>query len=243
MRKTPQEVFYEKQIEVFFEREYFHWITTKALKGLRGSRKVESELQVLENVGHLRFYFHRRNRYWRRKAAEIKRLVQQFSTPEFTAALGQQGELHIDAGLPTVGFHPRGMNVREFQGRVWTKTGHNLDRIFERDGIFYGTEIKNRLSYIERTEFDIKMRMCHELDLAPLFVARMMPKNYINDVFQAGGLVLIMKYQLYPLGFATLAKQVRERLQLPVDCPVRLQQGTLDRLLNAHQRKIARPSR
>jgi len=83
------------------------------------------------------------------------------------------------------------------------------------------------------------MQMCQELRLAPLFIARMMPKNYINDVFRAGGLVLIMGYQLYPLGFAALARQVRDRLQLPVDAPARLQQGTLQRLLNAHHRKLA----
>jgi len=130
----PEDVFYEKQIEIFFERKYFHWITTKALKELRELKKIESNLQALENVGNLRFYFHRHNRYWRRKAAEVKRLVRQFSAPEFTAALGQQGELHIDAGLPTVGFLPQGMNVREFGGRAWKKTDHNLDRVFERDG-------------------------------------------------------------------------------------------------------------
>jgi len=30
----PQEVFYSRQLEVLFEREYFHWVTNRALRKL-----------------------------------------------------------------------------------------------------------------------------------------------------------------------------------------------------------------
>ena len=42
---NPDEVFYEMQLEVLFEDEYFHWITTKALAQLRDSRKIGSSIQ------------------------------------------------------------------------------------------------------------------------------------------------------------------------------------------------------
>lgn len=108
----PEQVFYESQLAVRFEDRYFHWVTTRALKDLREGGKIGSELQELSPKVPLRFYFHRRNRYWKRRAGEIRKLVLQFSDQIFTSSLGVQGELLIDAGLPRVGFQPMAYNVR-----------------------------------------------------------------------------------------------------------------------------------
>jgi hypothetical protein len=234
--EQPDEVFYEMQLEVIFEDDYFHWITTKALARLRDGGKIHSSLEILPDVGTIRFYFNRKNRYWRRKAAEVKRLVQMFSRPNFTSALGNQGELLTDAGLSRVGFIEKARNVSEFNGLRWTASKHNLDRVFEKDGVLYGAEIKNRLSYISQNEFQIKSRMCEVLQLRPLFIARMMPKSYIYELFQQRGFALIMKHQFYPLAHEDFAREVRQRLHLPVDCPTRLADGTLQRLLKYHLR-------
>lgn len=236
IEENPGEVFYEMQLEVIFEHDYFHWITTKALAQLRDTRKIGSSLEVLKEVGRIRFYFHIKNRYWKRKAAEIRKLVEQFSEPAFTRALGNQGELLVDAGLPTVGFLPKARDANQFAGRQWTETKHNLDRIFEKDGVLYGTEIKNRLSYISQDELYTKLKMCEVLHLRPLFIARWMPKSYIYELFKRGGFALLMRFQFYPFGSESLAANVRERLKLPVDCPRRLEDGTLQRLLKFHDR-------
>jgi hypothetical protein len=169
-------------------------------------------------------------------------LVRLFSDQTFTSGLGVQGELLLDAGLPQVGFQPIDRNVRSWGGQTWTRTGHDLDRIFHRDGVYYGTEIKNRLGYIPQEEFRAKLEMCRELILTPLFVARMMPKTYIEDVRRAGGFSLIMKYQFYPVSHRALAQRVRAELGLPVDCPTRLQDSTLQRFLNWHNAKLSRDS-
>lgn len=236
---NPGEVFYEMQIEVLFENEYFHWITTKALARLRDSRKIGSSIAILKGVGRIRFYFHIKNRYWKRRAAEITKLVAQFSDPLFTSALGNQGEMLTDAGLPSAGFLPKARNANQFAGIQWAETKHNLDRIFEKDGVLYGTEIKNRLSYISRDEFHTKLRMCEVLRLRPLFIARMMPRSYVYELFERGGFALLMKFQFYPFGSEAFAATVRENLGLPVDCPKRLEDGTLQRLLKYHNRATA----
>jgi hypothetical protein len=134
---------------------------------------------------------------------------------------------------------------RAWEGRAWIKTNHDLDRVFQRDGINYGAEIKNRLGYIPQDEFDAKLRMCQALNLVPLFIARMMPKTYIDRVYRAGGFSLIMKYQFYPMSHRDLALRVKNELGLPVDCPARLQDATLYRFLNWHLAKLGRlsPSR
>lgn len=250
-QQQPGRVFYEKQIEVLLEKKLYHWITTKALRQLREAGEIRSELQNLYSPpasglqepppqNHIRFYFHKQNRYVRRQAEEIKRLVRQFTDQKFTNALGNQGELLVDAALPRAGFMPIGYNIQAHGERVWTATSHNLDRIFIRDGLTYGIEIKNRLQYISSAEWALKLKMCQHLGLIPLFIARMMPGSYIFHTMKAGGFCLIMGYQFYPLTHEQLAKTVREQLGLPVDCPLRLQDGTLQRLLNFHQQKLAK---
>lgn len=108
----------------------------------------------------------------------------------------------FDAALPTVNFIPVARNVNQYEGRQWTETGENLDRIFVRDGIAYGTEIKNTLDYIPRKEFHSKLKMCKVLGLRPLFIFRYAPKSYIWETIQAqaGGYCLIFQNQLYPHG-------------------------------------------
>jgi hypothetical protein len=46
------------------------------------------------------------------------------------------------------GFVLRGKTVASWNGKDWKQTGHNLDRIYERDRIADGVEIKNTLKYI-----------------------------------------------------------------------------------------------
>jgi len=139
-----------------------------------------------------------------------------------------------------VGFMPLAADVKSWGGRSWLQTNHDLDRVFVRDGIHYGAEIKNRLGYIAREELMVKLLMCKDMGLTPLFIARMMPKTYIEEVRRAGGFSLIMKYQFYPLSHRALATQIKAELELPVDCPARLQDSTLKRFLDWHEGKVKR---
>jgi hypothetical protein len=227
-------VFYGSQLEVIFEQQFFHWITIRALKELTDEGTLASELRILPDVGTIRFFRPKAHRYWRRQAAELMGLVQQFSAPAFTRALGEHGETMFDAALPTVGFLPTARKVRSYGGKSWSETGHDLDRVFERDGVAYGAEIKNTLSYISRDELRIKLGMCAHLGLRPLFIVRTAPKSYIELTRQQGGFTMVFRYQLYPFGQHEFARRVRETLTIPVDCPSRIADGTVQRFLKWH---------
>lgn len=237
---NPERVFYGRQIEVLLEKAYFHWITSRALRELVEEGTLKSETMALREGLHAKFYWAKGNRYWRRKANEIRKLIVEYSDPKFTKALGVQGELLFDAALPTVGFMPKGKDVREYKGKKWERTEHDLDRVFERDGEEYGTEFKNTLDYIDREELDTKLEMCKELGLRPLFIMRWTPKSYMKRIIDAGGIGLLFEYQLYPLGYEELAERVRGELALPVDCPVRIEDGTMQRLLKAHRKQTGK---
>jgi hypothetical protein len=234
-------VFYKQQLEVIFENDFFHWVTSRALSELVAEGHLAVEQEELPGVGMIMLFHATTHRYWRRQAQEVIALVSKFSAPAFTAGIGAQGETMFDASLPTVGFLPTARKVKAYDGNVWRETEHDLDRVFERDGIAYGAEIKNTLKYIPRHELTVKIKMCQHLGLRPLFIVRAAPKNYINEVRLLGGFTLVFKYQLYPFGQKAFADQVRESLRLPVDSPARMADGTMQRFLKWHLRTLEKP--
>jgi hypothetical protein len=236
----PREVFYQRQLQIIFEQTYFHWITSRALSELAAEGTIACEAETLPPTGTITFYRATTHRYWRRQAAEIIELVSQFSAQPFTEGVGAQGEMLFEAALGSAGFRTTARKVRTYGDKTWAETGHDLDRVFERDGVAYGAEIKNTLPYIPRDELYAKMGMCKHLGLRPLFVVRMAPKSYINDVRLEGGFTLVFKYQLYPFGQKAFADRVRARLRMSVDCPTRIADGTIQRFLNWHLRQLPR---
>src|SRR5580700_7822291 len=69
-RDDVKEVYYGRQIEVALEKEFFHWITNRALNELAGSGDIMVETDpTKEYAPH--FYWPRRHRYPRRQITEI----------------------------------------------------------------------------------------------------------------------------------------------------------------------------
>lgn len=252
-RERADDVFYERQLQVFFEDGLFHWVTSKALKELVEERRINTELVPLgyepESAGSalpgdwtvgatVRFFWSLKKRYWKRESVEILKLIREYSEPELTRSYGLQAEMLFDAALPKSGFIPVAEHTAEYRGKRWTASDHNLDRIFERDGIAYGVEVKNRLRYIDPKVLRIKLDMCAFLGLKPLFIARMMPKIYNYEIIaKRGGFALIFKYQLYPFHLGGFARKLRDRLGLPIDCPGAIEKGTTQRFLDWHLRE------
>lgn len=235
-----EQVFYKRQLQVIFEDRFFHWITDRALTELAAEGHIAEDTEAVPVIEHITFYRAKTHRFWKRQAAEIVGLVQRFSDPEFTRALGAHGEQMFDAALPRFGFMPVGTKVRSYGGKTWVETGHDLDRVFVRDGVAYGTEIKNTLKYMPRDELTAKLKMCKFLGLRPLFIVRFAPKSYNFGVFEQGGFTLVIKHQLYPFGQKRFADEVKARLRLPTDSPARINDGTIERLLKWHTASLAK---
>ena len=234
--KNPQQVFFSRQLEVQNEGQYFHWITNRAIRDLEAEGVILSETRPLVGGGTIKLLWHRRFRYYRRGAARLVQLVNEYSAPNIGAALGLQGEALVLEGFASIEFVMKGRDKNEYGGKSWTETEHNVDFIFERDGQAYGIEVKNTLGYMDRIEFETKIQLCRRIGVRPVFAARMLPKTWIKDLIDVGGFALILKYQLYPWAHRDLARTVRSELGLPVDAPRRLNEGTMKRFLSWHDR-------
>lgn len=191
---NPDEVFYEMQLEVLFEDRYFHWITSKALAELRDSRKIGSSIEPLREISRIRFYFHIKNRYWKRKASEVRKLVGQFSDPAFTSALGNQGEMLTDAALPSVGFLPKARNANEFGGIQWNVLSTTWIESSKKMEFSTARKLRTACRTFRKLSSTPKLQMCETLRLRPLFIARMMPRSYVFELFKRGGFALLMKF-------------------------------------------------
>lgn len=60
-----------------------------------------SHILPLTHQVQITFLRNKKFRYWRRKAAEIVKIVQQYSAPEFLMGLGERAETLFDIALPS----------------------------------------------------------------------------------------------------------------------------------------------
>lgn len=236
---SSQRLSYSTQIETSFEREFFHWITGKALLELGNSQQIK-RLSVPVQGQTINFYANRKHRYVQRELKTMLDALRRIFDPDFTHAIGRHGELMFDAALGRNGFRAEASNTNSWNGKTWEHTNHNLDRIVTKDGIAYGIEIKNTQNYIPRDELRIKIRLCQQLDVTPLFIMRFAPKSYMYEIQRSGGFGLLFEEQIYPWGHNSLLAEVRERLGLKVHCPRDVKEGDMQRLVNWHTRRLTR---
>ncbi len=233
-------LFYSTQLETFLERDFFHWITGRALLELATSSAVQrTRAEIRGNP--VNFYAHKQHRYWRREQSEMISVLERVFDPEFALAIGRHGELMFDAALGRAGFRAEAQNTNSWQGATWVNSNHNLDRIYTKDGRAYGAEIKNTQGYISRNELSIKLQICQELQVTPLFIMRFAPKSYIYNIIQAGGFALLFEDQMYPWGHSDLLRTVRETLGLKVAAPRDVKEGDIQRFVKWHSRGVQKP--
>jgi hypothetical protein len=161
--------------------------------------------------------WNRRHRYYKRDAGKLVGLIEEYANPNIGGAVGLHGEHMVLEGFAKREFVLRGRNTNEVRGKKWAASAHDLDFIFERDGIGYGVEVKNTLGYMDYGELTTKIKLCSQLGIRPVFVARMLPGNWITEIDAAGGFALILKYQLYPLAQAmsrSVLNEARQRLRI-----------------------------
>ncbi len=219
-KRTP---YYLRQLQVAFEKDYFHWITYNAIRYL-----VDFGILV-QYLGRTKYgstvFFvvpantvtpQRQNMIQTHIKSKIK-VIELFSNPDVSHAIGRHLHALVKAELRANDFTVVAENANQFGGKVWTQTGENLDIIAtHKKGFSIGAEIKNTLDYIPKAEFISKLAMCKFLGLKPVFPVRWMPKSYVFEIYKAGGFGWLFQYQAYPLGFESLCTTIKRTFGFPV---------------------------
>ena len=183
-----------------------------------------------------RYFVHRSNRYGRRAVKTMEKVAEEYSQDHITRSCGHRAEDLFCKALAMRGFLPAASKVREYGGKKWDKSGHDLDFIFRRDSIDYGCEIKNTLGYIDKEELEIKLQMCSFFGIKALFIMRYSPKTYNKMIYDYGGFALIYEAQIYELSQETLVKKIKDILGLPVICSKGIPDGIIDRFEKWHEK-------
>jgi hypothetical protein len=232
------QVFYSRQVEVRFEDKYFHWITNRAIREMLLDGEIKGDTFQLRSGGDIHLLWNKSFRYYRRSAKRVLELVQTYSSNEFARLLGYQGEMLVIEAFARAQFRLIARNVNEYRTQKWLASSHDLDFIYEKDSFAYGIEVKNSLGYMREDELNLKMQLCDFIGVTPVFVVRFMPKTWFYRVQQAGGYVLMLKYQMYPLSHVELARAVREELGLPIHAPAALWDSTVRRFTDWHTARV-----
>ena len=151
-------VFFSRQLEVQNEDRYFHWVTNRAIRDLEGEGLIKSEVRKLPRAGTIKLLWHRSYRYYKREATKLIALVDEYANPNISEFIGLQGEIMVLDAFARYQFVTQGREMNSFGSEIWKETEHDLDFIFERDGIPYGVEVKNTLGYMDYEEFQIMTR-------------------------------------------------------------------------------------
>jgi len=79
--RNSQSVYFSRQLEVRYEERYFHWITNRAVRELVGEGTILTESRKLKAGGVVKLLWHKAYRYYKREAARILSLVNEYSDP------------------------------------------------------------------------------------------------------------------------------------------------------------------
>lgn len=213
---------------MLYERDFFPWVIADAIGVLTEDdvvtefRKADlPEPERLRNLSDIVFVANRiayteNPTLMKRHAQSIAELVNQYSEPDTTKAVGDQLEALVKAEIRANKFKISGVHTNEFQGKAWTETGHNLDLIAEHTSgnLNIGVEVKNTFDLMDPEEIDIKIDICHFLGLVPVFAVRWM-KPYTDCIRNQGGFSWIFKTLIYPPGFDRFTKTLYEKLSFP----------------------------
>lgn len=83
-----EEVFFSRQLAVLHERQFFHWITSRAVRHLLDLGEVRGERRDLRTGGTIHLIWHRGFRYYRRLAGRLVGLVEEYADPNIGGCSG-----------------------------------------------------------------------------------------------------------------------------------------------------------
>lgn len=106
-----------------------------------------------------------------------------------------------------------GIDVNELEDKR-ASIGEDIDFVAEKEGLRFGVEVKNRLSY--PPDFKEKFQVAAELGTIPFFVVRRLPSSTFNWINERGGLIKIYETAIHSPDFKSKIDECRDILGYPL---------------------------
>ena len=211
----PDSVYHIAQLQVLFEDRYFHFLTGPAIQLLKQEGFLAEEIRQLGSIS-ANMVWRKNVRYTARPVRAHMSLLGEYSSNQMSRATGNYAEILTLSGLRALHADLISRNARDYRGRTWTNSSHDLDFIVERKGVGYGVEVKNTWDYMPQDELRTKLAICRHLGLRPLFIVRTRHSGQHAALREAGGLLYMFKTKVFPPGQEDLTKRIWQQMRLPV---------------------------
>ena len=225
---SQQQVVTDRELKVRLEREFFPWVTGRALKKLVDGGSVRL-VKAPGRKGRMgtpdNFYMDPSLQYYdilptllRKK--DVSYLINSqltraapagfFAEEVFGSAFISLGFKILDRDASTFGEK----NVKSVRG----KEPPNLDFILRKNEVTYGVDIKNWIKYEFDTVRDVmfKVSLSLQLGIIPFICARYVDKSAIHKVAQNGGMIYRYDTLILPPDLASLARNATALLGYPI---------------------------
>lgn len=226
-KKPIKKPFYQSQLQILYEDDFFPWVVADALKELVQEgflvvidKTIVPELAKLRYVNKIKFFANKKafqteieKKRMKVKIINISKLADKYSDPQNSEIIGKHLESLVKAELRAQQFDIIGIHSNEYNGIKWTKTQHDLDFIAKHNNgtLAVGVEVKNTLDLMDPEEIDIKIAICAHLGIVPVFAVRWI-KPYVQCIKRQGGFCWFFKTQMYPLGSKTFTEELFTKL-------------------------------
>lgn len=221
-KKTPLHL---SAIQRRLEEKHHSWYVSDALKKMKMKKILSSHIVKTKNIRRIIFYYpnifdadiDRKNQVLK-KIEKSRIWIEKYSNPKITKILGKHLHSIVKAEIKAQGFKIVSEGkVRSYKDKKWTKTNHDLDIIAEHKerNLVIGVEIKNTLDTISKKEIAIKINICQELGITPVFACRWL-KPHVEDIQQKNGFPWQFQVQMYPLGMEELVRVIQKRFHFKV---------------------------
>ncbi len=213
--KGEDGIAYTRQLAVIHEDQFFHWITYHAIQYLHEEGFLMRHHRKWGPKKSLDFYYTEQTKYRKRKEDNIFEIVR--TLRDNSHSIGGRGEEVVEMTMGRIrGMNFIGKEVKSYKDREWSKTGEDLDFIYEHNGNGIGIEVKNRLSYPDPSTVQSTIKICKYLGLKPVFIARMIPYPRQKELNKHKGFALRFKQLILPNHLKDLDESIDNYMDLPV---------------------------
>ena len=209
-----------RSLQILLEKEdFWHTVTRNAVEDLR-KEKIIRTAKYPTRGSYPKWVYK-----YDLRITDIKGQIDKDYKPLYedfikaSSSMGKHCENIIEKAFTKLGYInlSRNEDTKYFRGRIYPKN-KDIDIISYKNGVFYGIEVKNLISYPNWNEDIIKKKDVAEYHGIQFVLLNRELGSYGYDLFRCGGLHIEFNEIIWSSKFSSLAKRINKMLYFPIIC-------------------------